>query len=119
MPDDIPPRDDDALPASNGPARTGPVWLTRKCTHAERKWIGNLRLELEKAGYGSRRVCDMRARRCLLYRRLTEHELDAIAVFGLRDYERGHEFLEETFRLLEQRQEPPAAPSDPGVDPLA
>ena len=96
-------------------SRDGPAWMRKGLTKAERKWCTVLRNSLERNGFGDRKTCEYRARRCLLYRRMAEHELDAIAEFGIADYERGWEFLEETARLAAPRPDPwpPAASADP------
>lgn len=110
------PDPDEGLSPAHPPSRTGPNWLRTGLSKGERKWVTSLRIELEKAGYGDRRTCEYRARRCLFYRRLVQHELDSIAHFGVADYERGFAFLEETARIASGRPEP----GTPGVhDPLA
>jgi len=95
-------------------------WLRKKLTPGERKWVTNLRNELEDNGFGDRRTCEWRARRALLYRRMAEHEYDAIAHFGIPDYERGWAFLEETARMASKRPEDRAAIAlSDRPDPLA
>ena len=103
--------------ASGAPVSRAPMpWLRKRLTQGERKWVTVLRNQLQANGYGDRRTCEYRARRSLFYRRMAEHELDAIAAFGAADYERAWAFLEDTARLASKRPEDLPAPAR---DPLA